>query len=240
MSAPIARLDWDSAFFGFPIARVSAQRVDAATLDEAERACRAAGVRCAYLLLDGDDARGAELAQRAGFVLRDVRVTLERPLAADAIAPERDGRGPEPAGPAQRAALEAIARDAFQHTRFFDDANFPRERCRELYAAFLRRGLDDGAERMTLADRGAGGFVVCHLDGAAGVGTIELIAIAAGRRGRGLGGELVGAALAGFARAGLHRASVATQAANVPSQRLYQRAGFRTSEVRLWLHRWFG
>jgi RimJ/RimL family protein N-acetyltransferase len=49
----------------------------------------------------------------------------------------------------------------------------------------------------------------------------------------------VAAALTAFADAGLSRARVATQAANVASQRLYQRAGFRTSEAALWLHRWF-
>lgn len=241
MSEPIVALAWDSAFFGFPIAQVTARRLDQDVLDAAVEACRARGVRCAYLLLDGDDARGSELAQTAGFVLRDVRMTLERPVdAGDGTRPAAAAMGVAPAGPQQHAALEAVARAAFEQTRFTADPGFAPERCRDLYAAFLHRGLDGAPERVVLADSGARGFVVCRLDAVERTGTIELIAVAAEGRGRGLGGALVDAALGAFAAAGLHRATVVTQAANVASQRMYQRAGFRTCEVGLWLHRWFG
>ncbi|HKG01692.1 MAG TPA: GNAT family N-acetyltransferase [Conexibacter sp.] len=238
MSDPLVALDWDSAFFGFPIAQVAARRLDAAVLDAAVEACRARGIRCAYLLLEGDDAHGSELAQAAGFVLRDVRTTLERSVdAADEARPAAAGIAP--ANPQQHAALEAVARAAFEQTRFTADPGFPPERCRDLYAAFLRRGLGDAPERVVLADPTACGFVVCRLDAAVRTGAIELIAVGAEGRGRGLGGALVDAALGAFAAAGLRRATVVTQAANVASQRLYQRAGFRTRGVGLWLHRWF-
>ncbi|HEV7771877.1 MAG TPA: GNAT family N-acetyltransferase [Conexibacter sp.] len=238
MSEPIVALDWDSAFFGFPIAQVTARRLDEDMLDAAVEACRARGIRCAYLLLDGDDAHGSELAQAAGFVVRDVRTTLER--CVDAADEARlAAAGVAPASPQQHAALEAVARDAFEQTRFTVDPGFPPDRCRDLYEAFLRRGLQGVPERVVLADPAARGFVVCRLDGAERTGTIELIAVAAEGRGRGLGGALVDAALGVFAAAGLRRATVVTQAANVASQRLYQRAGFRTREVGLWLHRWF-
>ncbi len=238
MGAPIVPLDWDSAFFGFPIARVTATRVDEAALDAAAGACRAHGVRCAYLLLGADDARGSALAQAAGFVLRDVRVTLERSVPdAPAAAPASIA----PARPEQHAALEALARAAFADapTRFAADDGFPAERCRELYAAFLRRGLDGAPERVALASADARGFAVCHLEREQGRGTIELLAVAPEQRGRGLGGALVEASLAVFADAGLRRAAAVTQAANVGSQRIHQRSGFRTSDAALWFHRWF-
>lgn len=239
--APIARLGWDSDFFGFPIARVDATQLDKQAIDAAVEACGAQGIRCAYLLLAADDARGGAIAQAAGFVLRDVRLTFARPLdhgPAAGLAAAAHG-SIAPARAAQRPALEALARDAFAHTRFLSDPGFPPDRARELYAAFVRRGLDDAPRRVTLADSATEGFVVCRLDADAGVGEIELIAVAPAARGRGLGRALVDAALAMFADAGLPRASVATQAANVASQRLYQRSGFRTSEAGLWFHRWF-
>lgn len=238
MSAAILPLDWDSAFFGFPIARLTARRLDEDALAAAVAACRAGGIRCAYLLLEGDDAHGSELAQAAGFVLRDVRMTLERRVEpADAARPP--AAGVALAGPQQHAALETVARAAFEQTRFTADPGFPPDRCRDLYAAFLRRGLGGAPERVVLADPAAHGFVACRLDAAARSGAIELIAVAAEGRGRGLGGALVDAALGAFAAAGLRRATVVTQAANVASQRMYQGAGFRTREVGLWLHRWF-
>jgi len=233
--AAVTRLDWDSDFFGFPIARVNAVRLDEPAAEEAIEVCRAQGIRCAYLLLAADDARSSAIAQAAGFVLHDVRLTFERPVPEAAAAVPGIG----PARPEQRAALEALAREAFAHTRFLSDTGFPATRARELYAAFVRRGLDGAPQRATLTDPATEGFVVCRLDARAGVGEIELIAVAAAGRRRGLGRALVDAALATFAGAGLRRATVATQAANVASQRLYQGSGFRTREASLWLHRWF-
>jgi len=238
MSEPIERLAWDSDFFGFPVARVRCERADEASLDAALEACRRERIRCAYLLLDAADAAGIERARARGFVVRDLRLELERPLAGtEATPPGDDAIGA--ARPGQHATLEAIARDAFAGSRFFADPAFPRERCRELYAAFLRRGLDGAPARRTLAAGDGGGFVVCRFDAARATGVIELIAVAPPRRGTGLGGALVAAALAAFAAAGLAHAEVVTQGGNVASQRLYQRAGFRTQRAGLWLHRWF-
>jgi len=241
MSEAIIPLAWDSAFFGVPIAQLTAERLDEAALAAATACCRARGIRCAYLLLDADDAHGSALAQADGFLLRDVRLTFECELGAPAAdaSPAAGAAAIQPAGTWQRDALETLAREAFTHTRFLDDPGFPPERSRELYAAMVRRGLDGGPQRVTLTDADASGLVVCLLDRAQDVGAIELIAVGAAGRGRGLGGALVTAALAAFRDAGLRRASVATQAANIASQRLYQRAGFRTCAAQLWLHRWF-
>jgi ribosomal protein S18 acetylase RimI-like enzyme len=239
MSEPILPLPWDSAFFGVPIAQMTSSRLDEGALDAAVAACRARHVRCAYLLLDADDADGSALAQAAGFVLRDVRLTFERTLDAELPAAPDDAAPVARARPHQRTALETVARSAFAHTRFLTDPGFSSAQSRELYVAFLQRGLDDPLERLTLTDQEARGFVVCRLDRETGTGVIELIAVDGAQRGHGRGAALVNAALAVFANAGLGVAAVATQAANVASQRLYQRAGFRTSGAHLWLHRWF-
>jgi len=182
---------------------------------------------------------GCALAQAGGFVLRDVRVVLERAVEP---AERPAGAAPWTIAPAradQAAALEALAREAFPLTRFHADPAFSRMQCGDLYAAFVRRGMSGAPERLTLTDPSATCLNVCHLQPDIGVGTIELIAVAPERRGQGLGAALAEAALAAFADAGLRRATVATQAANVASQRLYQRVGYRTCEVGLWLHRWF-
>jgi dTDP-4-amino-4,6-dideoxy-D-galactose acyltransferase len=234
-AATVQPLAWDSAFFGFPIARIAAERPDRAALEEAVAACDRDGVRCAYLLLDAADAAGSEAAQASGFVLRDVRVELDRPVGgADPGAVDERVAIAE-AGSGELAALEVLARERFTSSRFFADPGFPRERCRELYAAFVCRGLS-GDPRWTLATAGASGCIVCHADERAGVGTIELVV--ATRPGDGT--ALVRAAVARFADAGLTRAVVVTQACNVAAQRSYQRAGFRTCRSGLWFHRWSG
>lgn len=228
MTAALERLEWDSAHFGFSIARLVPERCEA--FEETVTAARDDAIRCVYLLLDAADAARLDAAQAAGFRVRDVRVELERSLAG---APDRAPDGVRDARPDDVAALERIARERFTDARFFTDGGFPAERAAELYAAWLRRGLDT-PERRVLVAGDAEGFLVAHT----GTGTVELIAVAAGAEGRGYGAALVAAADAGFVRAGLDRARVVTQARNVGAQRLYQRAGYRTSAVAYWLHWW--
>jgi len=228
-------LAWDGAFFGFPIARIVAERPSRPELEAAVDACRHDGVRCAYLLLDAADARGAEAAQAVGFVLRDVRVELDRPIAAGDAADAGDAQAAIAIASApQVPALETLVRERLTTSRFFADPGFPDARCRELYVAFLRRGTAGDPERWTLATADASGCIVCAADARRGLGTIELVV--ARRPGEGL--ALVRAAIASFARAGLTSALVVTQACNVAAQRSYQRAGFRTRRSGLWLHRW--
>jgi dTDP-4-amino-4,6-dideoxy-D-galactose acyltransferase len=234
-AATVEPLAWDSAFFGFPVARIDAEEPGREELEEAVEECARDGVRCAYLLLDAADARGSEAAQALGFVLRDVRVELDRPVgAADATLGDESVAIAE-ADAEQLPALEALVRERLTTSRFFADPGFARERCRELYAAFVRRGIEDAPARWTLATADASGCIVCHADDERGVGTIELVV--ASRPGE--GGALVRAAVARFARAGLTSALVATQANNIAAQRSYQRAGFRTCRSALWFHRWF-
>ncbi len=102
---------------------------------------------------------------------------------------------------------------------------------------WLRRGHRDAGRRLITAS-GLDGFVVCRLDGESGVGTIELIAVSAEAEGTGLAARLLHGAESLFMDAGLARAHVVTQGRNLSAQRLYQRHGYRTGDVSLWLHRW--
>jgi len=233
MSAPtVELLDWDSRFFGFTIARIAVEAPSPRDLEAAIETCRDREVRCAYLLLDAADIRASEHAQALGFVLRDVRVELDRPITpADATL---DAASVVPAGPQQLPALEQVARERITMSRFFADPGFARERCRELYVAFLRRGSVGSTERWTLAPVDDSGFIVCHVDAARRRGTIELVA----SRRRGGGGALVRAAVGRFSREGATCARVVTQAHNIAAQRTYQRVGFRTVHTSLWLHYW--
>ncbi|MCW2954492.1 MAG: putative acetyltransferase [Conexibacter sp.] len=237
-SALVEPLPWDSEFFGLPIARVPATAGDAERLDAAVRQCERDGIRCAYLLVDAAQESASALAQERGFVLRDVRVELDRPIGAADNIPAPAPAPIAPAVPEQTTALERLTRERFTISRFFADPRFPQERCSELYVQFLRRGLAPDSRRQTLVLGAALGYVVCHLDEESGVGTIELIATARDSP-RGAGGGLVRAASAVFATAGMRSATVVTQGRNVAAQRTYQGAGYRTCRTSLWFHRWF-
>jgi dTDP-4-amino-4,6-dideoxy-D-galactose acyltransferase len=232
---PVAleQLGWDSEHFGFPIARLHAEHCTVEQLHEAVDAAQQSGIRCIYLLLDAADDARLDAAQRAGFLVRDVRLELERPLDGTVAEPNpaREARATD------IASLDRIARERFTDARFFTDLNFPAHRAADLYGAWLRRGLDSPERRVWVAGD-AEGFLIAHFDEQERTGRIELIAVAAGSEGRGHGATLVAAAGGRFAAAGLRRARVVTQGRNLAAQRLYQRMGYRTIAVGLWLHWW--
>lgn len=227
-------LSWDTSFFELAIGRVR-DGVDAQTVADAVAEADAGALDCLYLLADAGDAALIDGAQRLGFRVRDTRLELEKPLARGAAAARGEVRR---AAAGDLPRLQTLARERVRGTRFFADPRFARERCTELYAAWLARGVHGAPRRVTLMSDDASGFVVCHTDAAAGTGTIELIAVSADVAGRGVAARLLDSADALFAQAALGRAAVSTQCANIAAQRLYQRHGYRTAAAHVWLHRW--
>ncbi len=229
----VEQLDWDSSFFGLPIGRVG----DAATAEDIGGVVREAtdrNLRCIYLLASADDHTLIESAQEHGFMVREVRVQLDRPLTGHSMGID----GLRVGQPEDLSRFEQVVRDRLRGTRFFADPQFPTDRGEALYVEWLRRGLNDKSNRRTLVTDDASGFVVCHHDPRSRLGRIELIGVAADASGRGLGDSLMAGAGTVFQQARMNKVMVVTQGHNVPAQRLYQRHGYRTTKTSLWLHRW--
>jgi dTDP-4-amino-4,6-dideoxy-D-galactose acyltransferase len=228
----IEQLQWDSKHFGCAVARVkepeTADRI-AAAVEAADRD----GVRCLTALIDAGQTAALTRAEELGFRCYDVRIELDRPVATESPGEE----DVHPASADDMDRLEPISRTSFTDSRFYADPNFPDELAGELYVIWLRRGLAEN-DRLLLTTPEREGFVLCHLDGETRQGTIELIAVAPGREGTGIGDRLVRGADLAYARAGMTLARVVTQGRNIPAQRLYQRHGYRTRGVGYWLHRW--
>lgn len=227
-------LDWDSEFWGFPIARVLPERVDAATAEQVERWCEGHGIACAYLLAGAGDADTAAAAEGVGFTPVDTRVTLERPGGPPAAESRPvDGLEIRPAEARDEAALAGLARQAHTDTRFFFDPHFSSTRAAELYAAWVRRGLAEDPFRVFLAERDGSpvGYVLVKTDPL----EIDLIAVEQAARGDGIGSALVAEAI-GVSPNGTVR--VVTQARNVAALRLYESFGFRVVKTEAWYHRW--
>ena len=225
-------LEWDSDFFGFPVARLVDEGVE--SFEEALRSADANGIRCLYFLCSASDPSRLQQAIDAGFRPYDVRVELSVDLE-QTLPGAVNVRGAEPG---DALALEAMAAERMRDTRFWADPRFPRDRVRDLYIAWVRRGMSTAPLRRTLVIGDREGFITCRFERERGTGVIELIAVATGKEGLGYGDALVRSGAKAFLESGLTRAGVVTQASNVSAQRLYQRNGFRTARTDFWLHRW--
>ena len=236
--SPFEARAWDSAFFGARIAQLTARRATAEALAAAVKRARQETIDCLYFLADADDAETVRAAEANGFALVDVRLTLDCSIdrlspdlpPADLIRPARCDDLPQ---------LMDVARVSHRSTRFHADTRFDPARSDELYAQWIERSiageLADAVWVVDIDDAPRGYITASRGVTAASIG---LIAVAPEYRGRGYGDRLLRTMLQWSAHEGLGRVTVVTQGRSAPSVRFYERAGFTSSTVEFWYHRW--
>jgi len=238
---PCELLDWDTRNFGFQIARVPSGRLDGESAAAVDRFCEERGVRCLYLLADDADAETARVAAEHGFRHVDLRSTIRHRLEA-IPAP-----GPPPGNWRIRAgaeedlnALGSISARSHRSSRFRFDPAFPPDRVDALYAAWVRRGLEDEAKSLLVVDLDGEprGYQVLRPLDEDGTGALELLAIDEANRRQGVAIWLLSEALRRMKRAGATSVTTVIGARNVGSARVHQRLGFLTERVDSCYHRW--
>ncbi len=237
---PCELLDWDTTFFGFPIARVRGDRLDEVRVEQIDWWCRHHRVACLYFLCGLDDPATTALAEDHGFHLADVRLTFETSLPArPPSSPSNSGIVTRPVCPADVSHLQAMARTIYHDSRFYFDRRFPKARSAALYETWIQRSCEGYAQQVIVAvhDRTPVGFVTCHLEAAAG--RIGLIGVNNRQQRQGVGQAVLVAAMQWFGQQSLARVTVVTQARNYAAQRLFQRAGFLVHKVQVWYHKWY-
>ena len=136
--------------------------------------------------------------------------------------------------------VEEIAASCFMYSRFHLDPQIPQAVANEIKRAWVRnylQGKRGDKLLLCLRDGNAAGFLAVKLDETeeGGLATIELLGVDTRYQRQGVGRELVAA----FIKAYEGRArtlQVGTQAANIPSLRLYESMGFRLAHTSYVLH----
>jgi ribosomal protein S18 acetylase RimI-like enzyme len=243
--APCESLPWDTEFFRCRIARVcgdTLKQEQAVEIDEWSRNNRIRGL---YFLSRVDDPATIQTAEKHGFGLVDIRVTLERAVVnlhdSTRFAPPA-GIGIRPVQPNDLPGLQAMARTGHTGTRFFSDSHFPRQRAEELYSTWITLESQGRAQIVLVAASAANqplGYVSCHLDPVRREGQIGLVGVSPEVRGGGIGKNLVLAAIGWFRTQGVQEVTVVTQGNNRAAQRLYQQCGFLNRKLQLWYHKWY-
>ncbi len=226
----VEALGWDSAHFGVTVGRVAR---DAYDLRAAAAEADALSFACTYLLVSADDPARLSAAQRAGFVVVDVRIELATE-AMNALDPAHGCRAAH--STADAGWLKELAAERFTSSRFFADPRFGHDAAASLFEAWVDSGLEGGPRQLLISGEQTG-FVIARYDHPADEGVIELIASSADAA-RGTGRRLLSAAHERFLAEGLTSASVVTQAGNIAALRLYESAGYRIRHSDVWLHRW--
>lgn len=233
-------LFWDSEFFGLQIARVVVPQWSAEIANEIQQWQTDQKIKCLYILAKIDDYYASEFIPKIGGVCVDQRINFEKSLLdlldEDPLPVLLTIR---PAILEDVSVLKEIASYSYFDTRFYFDPHFPRVKCGELYQLWVERSCQKiiaDEVLVALEDGHPVGYITCVVKN--GIGTIGLVGVSKDGRGKGIGRQLVLHALKFFKQNGCVSAHVATQGRNILAQRVYQRAGFLTSNVSLWYHIW--
>lgn len=232
---PADILDWDSGFFGFRIARVRPGVLTPEDAGQLDAWCAREKVRCLYLLCPADHTASIRVAEDHGYRLMDLRTTWRWQPGTEAAKASVLAR---PARPEVGPALEAISRECYHDTRFYNDPGFPRPLVTRLYETWIRRSVEGFADAVLVTDDHAGpsGYITCHREG----WRIGLVGVAERARGQGVGQALVAGALEWFKDRQAPEVLVVTQGRNAAALRLYQSSGFVLESIALWYHKWYG
>ena len=233
------KLQWDSEFWGFTVAKVNCDRLRENIEVEILEWCITNKVKCLYFAADGSDPDTLSRAYRAGFQFVDVRIELEY----DSHLMINNGRTDltiRKVEPKDIEILINIAKTAYYDTRFFKDTNFNKNQVVLLYEEWIKRDFTKGKVLGLFPDNitSPRGYVSLTNDGPE-ISRIGLIAVEQSLRGKGFGRLLLEAAVANSLEMGARKIKVATQGTNIAALKLYENSGFRVNDVRIWFHRWF-
>jgi dTDP-4-amino-4,6-dideoxy-D-galactose acyltransferase len=238
-------LSWDSAHFGFPVARLEKVSESGVAIELLQQA-RRQNVVLVYWQLDSEQENvPADLLAEFAGRLVDWKVTYHSAF----IGPAGTGDVPLPQGvrireyaePTACSQLHALAITAGEYSRFRRDPAFPRDKFISMYTTWIDRSVErQAADTVLVAQSEATGEMMGMVTIAvqAGTGVIGLLAVAAAARGQRIGSALIAAAHAWLVKREVHQCRVVTQRDNVPACRLYERCGYQCQEVVPVYHFW--
>ncbi len=176
----------------------------------------------------------ADLEAR-GFHLIDTAVRLARPVRREAATKITDV-AVRAAAPPDRFGVESLARRAFHTSRFHADPRIAPDKADDIKARWAGNYFNGTRGDYMMVAEAAGDIVgfVQLLAPDNGLLVIDLIAVQASHRGRGIAAAMIWAAECGCGHPA--RLAVGTQLANTASIALYQRDGFQLADARYVFH----
>jgi dTDP-4-amino-4,6-dideoxy-D-galactose acyltransferase len=238
-SSVFKRLEWDSSFFGFPIALIQQETVSEEELSSALAQLKAEGVKCVYWPASAAHPELIRLAGKYNGKWVDTKIIYSRNLAGITFNyAEKLYINPyQAAEPDEELIQLAIASGAY--SRFKKDERFGWQNFEKLYRQWITDSVKKKIAEAVFVSRFQNdltGFITAG--GKNGIGVIGLVAINEKYRGVGIGNMLMEYTLTWFNKNGYQKVEVATQQENKAACSLYEKFGFRPEKIYHYFHFW--
>jgi dTDP-4-amino-4,6-dideoxy-D-galactose acyltransferase len=236
----IMKLEWDSEFWGFPVAYLSSRYLTDNIAHRTDKIIKRDNIRLVEYQCNCHDSRSVKTAERNGFHFTDIRMTFEKKLKNGYECKMPADITFARAGENDIKRLKDISSYLYKDSRYFFDENFDKEKANEFYKGWVEKAVlgrfDDECWCLYDKDKPFGFCTIkYHISDTANIG---LFGMAKDYQGRGLAGLLLNMVFGRLTGNGVKKLSVVTQGRNYAAQRLYQKAGFITKSTELWYHKW--
>ncbi len=232
-------LDWDSSFFGFPIAIIQKEVLTEEELTDALSQLKKQGVKCVYWPASALHPELISLAGKQNGKWVDTKIIYSRNLAGFTFNyAEKLYINPYPSSEPDEALI-ALAIASGYYSRFKKDEQFGIENFRKLYSQWITDSVNKKIAREVFVSRYQNdltGFISVGEKNDTGV--IGLVAINEKYRGVGIGNMLMEYTLSWFNKNGFSKVEVATQKENKAACSLYEKFGFKPEKAFHYFHFW--
>jgi dTDP-4-amino-4,6-dideoxy-D-galactose acyltransferase len=234
-------LDWDTKFFGIPMAYVSCLNLTENIQKLVDKFAKDNDLKMIQYLCDCHDRRSVEIAERNGYNFVDIRLTFNLDLRSfeNGYHMNCDNYHYGLASSSEMNELKSLSEGIYRDSRYYFDGNFDVDRLNDFYSGWIEKSIfgDFDDECYCVFDNTKPiGF--CTIRYKNQVASIGLFGISKSYGGQGIGKKLLSNVLMRVKNKGFSRVSVVTQGRNYRAQRLYQSIGFRTRSTQLWYHKW--
>jgi dTDP-4-amino-4,6-dideoxy-D-galactose acyltransferase len=236
----VKKLEWDSAFFNFPVAFVTSKHLTDNIVHHINKFIRDEKIFLVEYLCNCHDRNSVIIAEKCQFHFTDIRLTFEKKIENDLITDNKSEYYFGLADESHIAHLRIIASNLYKDSRYYFDGNFDIKKIDEFYQDWVEkaiRGTFDN-ECYCLYDHGIpAGFctIKYHKEKTAQIG---LFGISEKYQGRGFAKKLIDLVCGVLQKNDVRVVFVVTQGRNYIAQRIYQKTGFLIKSTELWYHKW--
>ena len=137
----ISLLEWDSKFWGFPVAYLSSSHLSENILFRVNQFVREKDIRLIEYLCNCHDKKSVRFAEQNGYEFKDIRLTYEKKLTRkdDVEVDEKKQFGIAQAE--HIPALREMSRNLYLDSRYYFDSNFDRDRIAEFYMGWVEKAV---------------------------------------------------------------------------------------------------
>jgi len=230
-------LGWDTDFFGFRVARITARSLNPERLKSLLNRLKSQNYRLAYWFISPSCKISNLAAQSQNGYLADEKTSLYVRIN-DVIQPKLDSIK-EYLGDIDNPELLHLAYQSGQFSRFKKDPIFPLGKFEELYRIWINRSIKrEIADTVFIHRKANKMYGLATVSVSSHQGHIGLFSVDSVVRGQGIGKELMAAIKYFLFQRGICSLGVTTQGENKEAISFYKKCGFHIKNVKNVYHFW--